>query len=103
MTARRRWMLIILVAVAILVAAAAIVINTYRDSVAIRVANRFLAESDAAVTDVSVDSIGTDAVRFGAIQVELAGGSVLEVRGVTLPVRVRSYGHRGGWPHGQHR
>ena len=84
-------MLIILLVVAILVTTTAIVINVYRDSVAIGVANRFLADSDAAVTDVSVDSIGTDAVRFGAIQVGLAGGGVLEIKGVTLPVRFRGF------------
>ena len=73
MTARRRWTLILLVAVAIIAVSTAIVINVYRDSVALKVANSFLADSDAAVTDVSVESIGTDAVRFGEIVIGLPG------------------------------
>ena len=91
MMAKRRWLLVFLVVVLAVAIGAAVVINVYRDSVALKVANRFLADSGATVSDVSVDSIGTDAVSFGMILIELADGASLEVRGVTLPVRFRGF------------
>ena len=55
---------------------AVVIVNRHRDAIALRVANAALAESDVTVTDVSVDSIRADLVRFSEIVLELGGGSV---------------------------
>ncbi|MCK5325440.1 MAG: YdbH domain-containing protein [Woeseiaceae bacterium] len=81
----------IVVAVAIVVAVllliAAIVINRYRDSIALEVANAALSDNEMTVTDVSVSSIRADFVRFAEIVLQLPSGTVIRVEDISLPVR----------------
>jgi len=89
MSSRRRTVLIVTaVAVLLLMGATALLVNVYRDSIALEVANRVLGGSGVVVTEVAVQSIATDEIRFDTIVVQLAGGSVLHIEGVALPVAV---------------
>jgi hypothetical protein len=63
------------------------VVNRYRDAIALEVANRALGDNDMIVTDVSVESIRADYVRFDEIVLELASGTVVRIEGVSLPVK----------------
>jgi hypothetical protein len=65
---------------------AVFVVNRYRDAIALEVANRALGDSDIIVTNVTVESIRADYVRFDEIVLELASGTVVRVEGVSLPV-----------------
>ena len=67
------------------------VVNRYRDTIALEVANAALGGTDITVTDVSVDSIRADFVRFDEIIVELASGTIVRIDGVSLPVKLRSF------------
>ena len=82
----RRTALIIAIAVLVAAIVAVTIANRYRDSIALGVANRVLSGSDLVVTDVSVNSISAESVDFEQILVQLGGGSMLDVRGVSLPV-----------------
>ena len=66
---------------------AVFVVNRYRDTIALEVANKALGDSDIIVTDVSVESIRADYVRFDKIVLELASGTVVQIEGVSLPVK----------------
>ena len=82
----------LVLAIALLVVALAItfIANRYRDSIALELANRVLADSQTTVTDVSVDSISAESIHFAKIIVELENGSILEIAGVSLPVSFRT-------------
>ncbi len=82
-----RLVIIAAIAVLLLVAAAGFFINLYRDSIALEVARSALRGSDVKVSDVRVESIGSNAVRFDAIVLELADGGTVFIEGITLPVR----------------
>ena len=82
-----RLVIIAAVAVLLLVAAVGFFINLYRDSIALEVARSALRGTDVRVIDVRVESIGSNAVRFDAIILELADGGTVFIEGVTLPVR----------------
>ncbi len=82
-----RLLLIAAAALLLLIAATALVINLYRDAIALGVARAAVGDSGIEVTDVSVASIGSSEVLFDAIVLQLAGGGVLYVEGITLPVR----------------
>ena len=86
---RRATRLLVIVAAALLVliAATALVVNLYRDSIALGVARSAVGESGIEVRDVSVGSISSSEVLFDRIVLQLAGGGRLYVKGVTLPVR----------------
>jgi len=84
-----RLIVIVAVALLVLIAATAFFINLYRDSIALEVARNALRDSDIQVSDVSVASIGSDAVRFDSIVLELADGGRVFIEGITLPVRFR--------------
>jgi hypothetical protein len=86
---RKGTRLIVIVAVALLVlfAAAAFFINLYRDSIALEVARTALRDSGIQVSDVSVESISAEEVRFEAIVLELPDGGTILIDGITLPVR----------------
>jgi len=89
MSSRIRTVLIVAaVALLLLLSAAAWLVNAYRDSIALEVANRVLGGSGVVVTDVAVQSIATDEIRFERIVAQLAGGSRLHIEGVALPVAV---------------
>ena len=83
----RKTAILLVIALAVIAIAAAVVVHLYRDAIALEVANRVLADSDISVTDVAVESIGADYVRFEEILLELSSGSRLEVSGVSLPVK----------------
>ena len=82
-----RLLLIVAVALLVLVAATALVLNLYRDSIALGVARTALGDSGIEVRDVSVSSISSSEVLFESIVLQLAGGGRLYVDGITLPVR----------------
>jgi autotransporter translocation and assembly factor TamB len=84
-----RLIVIVAVALLVLVAATAFFINLYRDSIALEVARSALRDSDIQVSDVSVESISSNEVRFDAIVLELAAGGTVFIEGITLPIRVR--------------
>ena len=84
-----RLLVIVAVALLLLIAATAFVINLYRDSIALGVARTAVGDSGIEVRDVSVRSISSSEVLFDAIVLRLAGGGILRVEGVTLPVRFR--------------
>ena len=88
---RRATRLLIIVAVAVLalIAATVLVINLYRDSIALGVARSAVGDSGIEVRDVSVASISSSEVLFDAIVLQLAGGGTLYVEGISLPVRFR--------------
>jgi len=89
MSSRIRTVLIVTAtALLLLLCAAAWLVNAYRDSIALEVANGVLGGSGVVVTDVSVESIATDEIRFDRIVAQLAGGSRLHIEGVALPVAV---------------
>ena len=92
-----RLILIVAIALLLLISAAAVLINLYRDSIALEVARSALRGSDVSVTDVSVESISSTEVRFDAIVLELANGSIVSIEGITLPIRFR--GLRGSTLH----
>jgi hypothetical protein len=92
-----RLILIVAIALLLLISAAAFLINLYRDSIALEVARSALRGSDVSVTDVSVESISSTEVRFDAIVLELANGSIVSIEGITLPIRFR--GLRGSTLH----
>ena len=83
----RKTVILTFIALAIVAIGAAVVLQLYRDSIAMELANRFLADSGVSVTDVTVESIGTDFVRFEQILLELSSGSIIEISGVSLPAR----------------
>ncbi len=82
-----RLVIIAAVAILLLVAAVGFFINLYRDSIALEVARSALRGTYVRVVDVRVESIGSNAVRFDAIILELADGGTVFIEGVTLPVR----------------
>ena len=82
-----RLLLIVAVALLVLIAATALVLNLYRDSIALGVARTALGDSGIEVRDVSVSSISSTEVLFESISLQLAGGGRLYVDGITLPVR----------------
>ena len=86
---RRATRLLVIVAAALLVliAATALVVNLYRDSIALGVARSAVGDSGIEIRDVSVGSISSSEVLFDRIVLQLAGGGRLYVEGVTLPVR----------------
>ncbi len=92
-----RLIVIVAIALLVLISAAAFLINLYRDSIALEVARSALRGSDVSVTDVSVESISSTEVRFDAIVLELANGSIVSIEGITLPIRFR--GLRGSTLH----
>jgi len=79
------------IVVAVLLVITAIVVNRYRDSIALEVANAALSDNDVTVTDVSVTSIRTDFVRFAEIVLQLPSGTVIRVEDISLPVRFRGF------------
>jgi len=82
-----RLVIIAVIALLLLVAAVGFFINLYRDSIALEVARSALRGSDVKVSDVRVESISSNAVRFDAIVLELADGGTVFIEGITLPVR----------------
>ena len=84
-----RLLLVAVLALLALVVATAAIIHLYRDAIALGVARSALGDSGVAVTDVSVGSISSTEVFFDTIVVELEGGAMLFVEGITLPVRLR--------------
>jgi hypothetical protein len=66
---------------------AVFLVNRYRDTIALEVANKALGDSDMIVTGVSVESIRADYVRFDEIVLELASGTIVQIEGVSLPVK----------------
>jgi len=89
-TRKATWLiLIVAIAFLALVSATALIVNLYRDSIALGVARSALGGSGITVTEVSVDSISASTIRFDAIVLELAGGGTVFIDGVTLPVRFR--------------
>ena len=84
-----RLVIIVAAAVLVLIAAAALLVNLYRDSIALGVARSALGDSGVAVTEVSVSSISPSEVLFDAIVLELAGGGTLFIEGIALPVHLR--------------
>ena len=87
----RKTVILSVIALAIVATGAAIVVHLYRDAIAMEVANRVLADSGVTVTDVTVDAIGTDVVGFERILLQLPSGSVIEISGVSLPVRFSGF------------
>ena len=83
--------LVVIVAAALLtlIAATALLVNLYRDSIALGVARSALGDSGVTVTDVSVSAISASEVLFDAIVLETAGGGTLFIEGITLPVHIR--------------
>ena len=86
-----RLFIIVAVAVLLLVSATAFLINLYRDAIALEVARSALRDSDIRVSDVSVESISSNEVRFDTIVLELADGGTILIDGITLPVRFRGF------------
>jgi len=84
-----RLLLIVAIALLLLISATALVINLYRDSIALGVARTAAGDSGVEVRDVTVGSISSSEVLFDAIVLRLAGGGTLYVEGITLPVRFR--------------
>jgi len=84
-----RLLVIVSAALLLLIAATALLVNQYRDSIALEVARSALGDSGLIVKDVSVSSIGSSEVLFDAIVLEMAGGGTLFIEGVTLPVHFR--------------
>jgi hypothetical protein len=84
-----RLLLIVAVALLLLIAATALVVSLYRDSIALGVARSAVGDSGIDVLDVSVGSISSSEVLFDEIVLQLAGGGILYVEGITLPVRFR--------------
>lgn len=84
-----RLVIIVAAAVLVLIAVAALLVNLYRDSIALGVARSALGDSGVAVTEVSVSSISPSEVLFDAIVLELAGGGTLFIEGIALPVHLR--------------
>jgi hypothetical protein len=84
-----RLAVIVAIALLVLIAATAFFINLYRDSIALEVARSALRDSDIQVSDVSVESISSNEVRFDVIVLELAAGGTVFIEGITLPIRVR--------------
>ena len=84
-----RLLVIVAAALLVLIAATALLVNLYRDSIALGVARSALGDSNVTVKDVSVSSIGSSEVFFDAIVLELQGGGTLFIEGITLPVRFR--------------
>ena len=82
-----RLLLIVAVALLLLIAATALVVNLYRDSIALGVARSALGDGGMEVRDVSVGTISSSEVLFESIVLQLAGGGTLHVDGITLPVR----------------
>jgi hypothetical protein len=85
-TKLRKTALVLAIALLVVALAVAFVVNRYRDSIALEVANRALSDSGMSVTDVAVESIGTDSVHFAQILLQLENGGILEIEGVSLPV-----------------
>jgi hypothetical protein len=84
-----RLLVIVAAALLVLIAATALLVNLYRDSIALGVARSALGDSGVTVTDVSVSSLGSSEVLFDTIVLETAGGGTLFIEGITLPVSVR--------------
>ena len=84
-----RFLVIVAAALLVVIAATALLVNLYRDSIALGVARSALGDSNVTVKDVSVSSIGSSEVFFEAIVLELSGGGTLFIEGITLPVRFR--------------
>jgi hypothetical protein len=83
--------LLVIMAAALLalIAATALLVNLYRDSIALGVARSALGDSGVTVTDVSVSAISASEVLFDTIVLEMAGGGTLFIEGITVPVRFR--------------
>jgi hypothetical protein len=79
------------VALILLLVIAVIVVNRYRDTIALEVANAALGDTAVTVTDVSVRSIRADFVHFDEIILELESGTTVLIEGVSLPVKLRSF------------
>ncbi len=73
----------------VLIAIAAIGVYLYRDSIASKVANTVLRESDLAVVGLSIDSIGADNIFFDELVLEQSNGMRIRVTGIALPINVR--------------
>ena len=84
-----RLLLIVAVALLLLISATALIINLYRDAIALGVARTAVGDSGIEVRDVSVGSISSSEVLFDEIVLRLAGGGIVCVEGITLPVRFR--------------
>ncbi len=90
MTKKATRLLVIVAAVLLLlIVATALLVNRYRDAIALEVARSALGDSGLTIKDVSVRSIGSSAVLFDAIVLEMAGGGTLFIEGITLPVHFR--------------
>jgi len=84
-------MRIMAVALVLVLLIAAFFVNHHRDTIALKVANAALGDSDIVVTDVSVDSIRADYIQFDEIALELGGGNIALVENVSLPVKLRNF------------
>ena len=84
-----RLLIIVSAALLVLIAATALLVDRYRDSIALEVARSALGDSGVIVKDVSVRSISSSEVLFDAIVLEMAGGGTLFIEGITRPVRFR--------------
>ncbi len=75
-------------AIVLLVAAvvAAVVAYQRRDSIARDIANAILKDTGATVTHISVESLKPERIRFSRIDLELASGSRIAIRGVAFPL-----------------
>lgn len=90
MTKKATRLLVIVAAVLLLlIAATALLVNLYRDAIALGVARSALGDSTVKVKDVSVSAISSSAVFFDEIVLEMAGGGTLFIDGITLPVHFR--------------
>ena len=72
-----------------LIVIAAIGVYLYRDSIARKVANAVLKNSDLAVTGLSINSIGADSVNFDELVLEWSSGSRIRITGIVLPTTIR--------------
>ena len=72
-----------------LIIIAAIGVYLYRDSIARKVANSVLNNSELAVTELSINSIGADNVNFDELVLEWSGGSRIRITGIVLPTNIR--------------
>lgn len=79
-----------LAAATIAMAIIVIVAYLYRDSIARQVANRALRDQNISVAGLSVDSIGRDVVKFSEIVLEQGDGSLIRIRGTSLPLDLSS-------------
>ena len=72
-----------------LIIVAAIGVYLYRDSIARKVANSVLKNSELAVTGLSIKTIGADNVSFDELVLEWSGGSRIRITGIVLPTNIR--------------